>query len=76
MNEQVKCPVMPPPHLIIVGGGAGAQPVIELAVLLGWEVSLADSRPANARRERLSSADTILRELGGTLVDYNLMQKH
>ena len=63
-------PVMPPPHLMIVGGGVDAQPVVELAALLGWEVSLADPRPANARRERFSSAGTILRELGGTLVDH------
>ena len=63
-------PVMPPPHLLIVGGGADAQPVVELAALLGWEVSLADPRPANARRERFTSAGMILRELGGTLVDY------
>ncbi len=63
-------PVMPPAYLMIVGGGADAQPVVEPATILGWEVSLADPRPANARRKHFSSASTILRQLGGNLADY------
>jgi xanthine dehydrogenase accessory factor len=52
----------PPPHLLLVGGGVDAQPLVALAVTLGWQVSLWDSRPANARREYFLAATNILRE--------------
>lgn len=68
-------PVMPPPHLLIVGGGIDAQPVVELTAQLGWEISLADPRPANARRERFPSVGGILRELGGRLIGYLRVQR-
>ena len=69
-GEWLSTSVKPPPHLLVVGGGIDAQPVVELAVVLGWDVSLADPRPANARPERFPSVGTTLRELGSPLVDY------
>ncbi len=69
-GEWLSTPVTPPPHLLVVGGGIDVQPVVELAVVLGWDVSLADPRPANARPERFPSVGTTLRELGSPLVDY------
>jgi xanthine dehydrogenase accessory factor len=52
----------PPPHLLVIGAGVDAQPVVQLAKTLGWTVTLWDSRPANGRREYFMSADQILRQ--------------
>ena len=51
----------PPLHLLIVGGGVDARPVASLAATLGWETTLCDPRPANARREHFMQVHTILR---------------
>jgi len=63
-------PIVPEPHLLVIGGGVDAQPVVSLAKELGWRVSLCDPRPANARREFFPRADHILREVGDVLRDY------
>jgi len=52
----------PPPHLLVVGAGVDAQPVVQMAKTLGWIVTLWDSRPANGRREHFIAADQILRQ--------------
>ena len=44
-------PIEPEPHLLVVGGGIDARPVVTLAHGLGWQVSVWDPRPANGRRE-------------------------
>jgi xanthine dehydrogenase accessory factor len=51
----------PPFHLLIVGGGVDARPLASLAATLGWEITLCDPRPANARREHFMRVTTILR---------------
>lgn len=63
-------PVVPDPHLLIVGGGLDARPVAAIASELGWEVTVCDPRPANARREFFLTADTLLRCQGAELADY------
>ena len=45
-----------------VGSVSLAVTAVALAVTLGWQVSLWDSRPANARREYFLAATNILRE--------------
>ena len=52
--------IKPEPHLLVVGGGVDARPVVAMAKQLGWEVSLWDPRPANGRREFFPEADSIL----------------
>jgi xanthine dehydrogenase accessory factor len=52
--------IKPQPHILIVGGGVDARPLVSMAKGLGWTVTLWDSRPANARREYFMAADTIL----------------
>lgn len=54
--------ITPPPHILVVGGGIDARPVVSMAKQMGWEVSLWDPRPANARREFFMAADHILSE--------------
>lgn len=53
--------IKPPTQLLIVGGGVDARPLVDIAITLGWEVSICDPRPANARREHFMSASHILR---------------
>jgi len=54
-------PVVPEPHLLVVGGGIDARPLVNMAEQLGWKVSLWDPRPANARKEYFSSVDHIIK---------------
>lgn len=55
-------PVKPEPHLLVVGGGIDARPVVSMAKQLGWKVSVWDPRPANARKEFFMDADMLLRD--------------
>lgn len=56
-----------PPHLLVMGGGTDAVPLVNIAVQLGWEVTLTDSRPANARDEHFPKASRIVRAPSNTL---------
>jgi xanthine dehydrogenase accessory factor len=60
----------PPPHLLVIGAGVDAQPVVQMAKTLGWTVTLWDSRPANGRREYFMSADQILRQPLNELIEH------
>ncbi|TVQ43188.1 MAG: XdhC/CoxI family protein [Gammaproteobacteria bacterium] len=40
----------PPPCLVLLGGGADADPVLRIASELGWETRVADHRPAYVAR--------------------------
>lgn len=42
--------INPQPHLLILGSGIDMIPVCQLAVTLGWQVSLVDQRLTEARR--------------------------
>ena len=53
--------IKPDFHLLVVGGGVDAQPLVKMAATLGWELSVCDPRPANARREYFMDARNILR---------------
>jgi xanthine dehydrogenase accessory factor len=61
----------PPPHLLILGAGADAIPLADLAKRIGWRVTVADHRAAYASKERFASADSIIvcrpEELGARL---------
>lgn len=60
----------PPPHLLVIGAGVDAQPLVQMAKTLGWTLSLWDSRPANGRREYFMSADQILRQPLNELMEH------
>ncbi|WP_226702716.1 XdhC family protein [Microbulbifer elongatus] len=42
-------PISPTPHILIIGGGVDARPMAQQFNAQGWQVSLCDPRPANAR---------------------------
>jgi xanthine/CO dehydrogenase XdhC/CoxF family maturation factor len=45
------------PALLICGAGDDARPLLRMAKELGWQVALADTRPAYVTRERFPEAD-------------------
>lgn len=57
-----------PVALIIAGAGNDAQPLANIANLLGWEVTIADGRPTHATNQRFPSAHHILVTKPGQLL--------
>jgi xanthine/CO dehydrogenase XdhC/CoxF family maturation factor len=53
-------PIDLPARLLVLGAGADAAPVVELAAMLGWQVTIADHRPAYAVAERFARARQVL----------------
>lgn len=52
--------VVPPPELIVVGAGHIALPLVTMAKLLGFRVTVVDDRSAFANRERFPEADAVV----------------
>jgi xanthine/CO dehydrogenase XdhC/CoxF family maturation factor len=52
--------VAPSIALRIFGAGNDARPLVRLAKALGWQVTVADDRPAYATTERFPEADAVL----------------
>ena len=68
-------PVIPEPHLLIVGGGIDAHPLVNMAKQLGWQVSLWDPRPANARKEFFSHVNHLIKGEAKVLTDFAFEKK-
>jgi xanthine/CO dehydrogenase XdhC/CoxF family maturation factor len=49
-----------PQRLFVIGAGDDAQPVVQMAALLGWNVTVIDGRPQWARAERFPAAERVL----------------
>ncbi|GBC84454.1 putative xanthine dehydrogenase subunit A [bacterium HR11] len=52
--------VQPPVPFVVFGAGHDAIPVVRFAKALGWRVTVVDSRPAYATRERFPEADEVV----------------
>jgi xanthine/CO dehydrogenase XdhC/CoxF family maturation factor len=52
--------IAPPPRLVIIGASHDAQPLVRMAKLLDWHVSVIDSRSHFARAERFPQADAVI----------------
>jgi len=52
--------VVPPTALLVFGAGDDAQPLVEFAYLLGWQVTVADGRSHLATKERFPLADQVV----------------
>jgi len=60
INGSVLSQFIPPSiQLIIVGAGNDAQPLAEIAFLLGWNVVVVDGRPVYATKQRFPKATNI-----------------
>jgi xanthine dehydrogenase accessory factor len=60
-TDWLATPIVPEPHLLVVGGGIDARPLVNMAQQLGWQVSLWDPRPANARKEYFASVSHLIK---------------
>ena len=49
-HELLVAPLRYDPHILVLGGGPDAIPVVQLAERLGWQVTAADHRPAYVAR--------------------------
>lgn len=58
-----------PLSLIIVGAGNDAQPLLKMASLMGWEVTVADGRVTHATRKRFPEASQVIVSKAGQLLD-------
>ncbi|NQD95568.1 XdhC family protein [Pseudomonas sp. CrR25] len=52
--------VAPPRRLLVFGAGHDAQPLVRLAKLLEWQVTVLDGRAHYARAERFPEADAVM----------------
>ena len=50
----------PPVSLVIVGAGNDAQPLVELASVLGWQLTIVDGRPTHASKQRFPKAHQLI----------------
>jgi xanthine/CO dehydrogenase XdhC/CoxF family maturation factor len=72
-NPRVYCEVLSPPQrLFVFGAGDDAQPVVTMAALLGWNVTVVDGRPQLARPERFPEAERILSVANVTELKLNI----
>ncbi|MCX6319755.1 MAG: XdhC family protein [Bacteroidetes bacterium] len=51
--------ISPPVSLVIAGAGNDVIPVVEMAAILGWEVTVVDGRPNYATRDRFGAACSV-----------------
>ena len=73
-DDWLATPIVPEPHLLIVGGGIDARPLVNMAEQLGWKISLWDPRPANARKEYFSNVDHIIKGEAEVLTTFALQK--
>ena len=53
-------PLALPPRVLLLGAGPDAVPVVDLAVRLGWKITLVDHREAYADRRHFPAAQRVL----------------
>jgi xanthine dehydrogenase accessory factor len=61
----------PPQRLFVLGAGDDAKPLVSMAALLGWSVTVADGRAQMARMERFPEADRVI-VLGPELENFSV----
>jgi len=77
-------PVELPPRLLVLGAGPDAMPLVEIAGLMNWHVTVLDHRPAyavaehfpRARRVALNPAGELTRELNAAHYDAAVVMSH
>jgi xanthine dehydrogenase accessory factor len=47
-------------HLVVAGAGNDAQPLVEIASIVGWKITVVDGRPAYANSSRFPAADQVM----------------
>jgi xanthine dehydrogenase accessory factor len=54
--------IVPPQRLFVLGAGDDAKPLVSMAALLGWNVTVVDGRTQLARLERFPEAEKVTSE--------------
>jgi xanthine dehydrogenase accessory factor len=62
--------LQPPPHVLIIGAGPDAVPLVGLARLMDWEVTVVDHREAYADPQRFAAANHVFTLVPEALVDH------
>ncbi|WP_315822368.1 XdhC family protein [Paraflavitalea speifideaquila] len=52
--------LQPPPSLVVAGAGNDAIPLVKMAHIAGWHITVADGRPSQANRRRFPEARHII----------------
>ncbi len=52
--------IKPPVSLVVIGAGNDVLPLVEMAAILGWEITVADGRPGYAKQQRFVSGCQVL----------------
>lgn len=55
--------IRPPAQLLVLGAGVDALPVVQLAKVLGWRVTVVDHRPDYVKPERFPAVDALLHSM-------------
>ncbi len=58
--ELLRLTVEPPARVLLLGAGADALPVAQMASFLGWHLTVIDHRPHYARADRFPEAELVL----------------
>lgn len=73
--------LVPPQRVFVLGAGDDAKPLVKMAALLGWNVTVADGRAQLARNERFVEAERVVvagsaAELGIEAGDVVVLMSH
>jgi xanthine dehydrogenase accessory factor len=63
----------PPQRLIVLGAGDDAQPMVQMAALLGWTVMVSDGRAQMVRLERFPEAERVV--CADSLAEFKLNER-
>lgn len=72
-NSLLAIAVQPQTHLVIFGGGVDAIPLVQMASVLGWQITLIDSRASYAKSADFPAATTIIRDSADALSPANFL---
>lgn len=71
-NYLLAIAVQPQTHLVIFGGGVDAIPLVQMASVMGWQITLIDSRAGYAKSRDFPAA-TIIRESADAISQANFL---
>lgn len=52
--------IQPPVSLIVVGAGNDVLPIVDMATILGWQITIVDGRVTHANRQRFPKAHKLI----------------
>lgn len=72
-NSVLAIAVQPQTHLVIFGGGVDAIPLVQMASVMGWQITLIDNRASYAKSVDFPAATTIIRDSADALSPANFL---